>query len=143
MLSALLQWVYMHPEVFWGVLARGVGLVHAVNMAGWFLNSAALVGPNGTCPLRHTFAQARAKLPLSARVQYFTSLFAVNQSLGFIQMVLLLGLAAAAAVVFGAAGLHSRLAFAWMFAVHHSLPHCTCPAACCGVCSRPAALMLV
>jgi hypothetical protein len=103
----------MPPMLIWGVFVRLLGLVYLVAFASLSREVLAWAGSRGVTPVREVLARAAADYPGARRFAWFPTLLWIDARDATLRGLLLAGVGAALAVVFGGPWSPAALAVCW------------------------------
>src|SRR5688572_10263329 len=89
------------PELVWGLVSRGIGLVFLISFASLSRQVMPIAGSDGVVPVRDAFSAYERDFPTWKRFIYFPSLLWVNRSNAMLKALPWAGMVAAAAAIVG------------------------------------------
>ncbi|WP_267684265.1 lipase maturation factor family protein [Nannocystis sp. SCPEA4] len=118
-IDILTQLAHASPELVWGLVARGIGVVYAIAFASLTFQVVPIAGREGVAPVAELMAAIRRDFSAPRRWLYFPGLLWLHAGDRWLRALPWLGLAAALAIVAG--GPHTPLAFLICWALYLSL----------------------
>ncbi|MFZ6181460.1 lipase maturation factor family protein [Nannocystis pusilla] len=118
-IEVLDQLAHAPPELVWGLVARGIGVVYAIAFASLTFQVGPLAGREGVAPVAELMAAIRRDFSAPRRWLYFPGLLWLHAGDRWLRALPWLGLAAALTIVAG--GPHTPLAFFLCWALYLSL----------------------
>ena len=107
------------PELIWGLLSRGLGLVFLISFFSIDRQLLSIAGSQGITPIRESLAAIERDFVGWKRLAYFPSLLWLNRSDFALRALPRVGMAAALAIVIG--GPYTAWAFAICYVAYLSL----------------------
>lgn len=89
------------PELTWGLLSRGIGLVYLISFSSLWSQVLPTAGRDGVMPVANLLQRIRRDFPGPARHAYFPTLLWLGASDARLRLLVALGWLAAGATVFG------------------------------------------
>lgn len=110
---------YPAPELIWGLLSRGLGLVYLISFASLAGQVLPVAGREGITPIRDSLTAIERDFPTWKRFAYFPSLLWLHRGDPALRVLPLLGMAAATVAIVG--GPYTAWAFAVCYLAYLSL----------------------
>jgi hypothetical protein len=107
------------PELIWGLVSRGLGLVFLVSFASLLVQILPIAGRHGLLPIHDALRAVERDFPTRKRWLYFPSLLWLNASDNTLRALGWFGIVAASSIIVG--GPHTPWAFAVCYAIYLSL----------------------
>jgi len=107
------------PLLVWGLLSRGVGLVFLISFLSLLGQVVPTAGRNGVMPIANLLSRIRRDFPGAARLLYFPTPLWLSASDTALRSMVVLGIVASAAAVFG--GAHAPVALGLCYLVYVGL----------------------